>query len=324
MTNFNFETMCKLRDMIKNLLLGLPMLISASMLAQEDKLNRAQQLHRAKSTEEARAAIDSVVLNPQTRLDFISWTTRAYIYFDLYKRNDKLKLNSPLRDTIVSSIKMSNNLKPDSGYALNNKKLLANLAAGYFNIAKTLLQDSLNDQRSAIAFSKFKELQKLVDPGVDLTSKDVEYYLVVGSIFSGIFIKDNNDTKSQEIAKVALLKVIEMQPDNPAANINMGLMYYNHAVSLSKSLDYGADFSQIDIVQENMVKLAKQSEQFIFKVYNNDNKNVKAVEALYYIYRMLNENAKSDDFKKKGEELGIKFSDQANDKENNDKQNKEK
>ena len=197
---------------------------------------------------------------------------------------------------------------------VQNKNLLSNLSVNYFNLSKKLLEDSVNEQRSLIAYNRFKELNRVVNPNVDLSSYDIAYNVALGSIFSDRFIKDNSDIKSQEIAKVALLKVLEVQPENPTANINMGLMFYNHAVFLSKSLDYGADFSQIDIVQENMVKLAKQSEQFILKVYSNDNKNTKAIQALFYIYRMLNEIPKSDDFKKKGELLGLKFSDQENEK----------
>jgi hypothetical protein len=150
----------------------------------------------------------------------------------------------------------------------------------------------------------------MVNPSVDFTNKDIEYYLAIGSQFSGYFIKDNSDTKSQNIAKLALLKVLELQPDNKIANVNMGLMYYTQAVYLSKSLDFGADFSQIDIVQDNMVKLAKQAEQYIILSYQKDNTYTKALEALYYIYRMLNEPAKSEDFKKKAEALGVKFVDE--------------
>ena len=309
--------MCTLRHITKNLLLGILMLVSAGLYAQEEKLNRAQQLLRSKapgSVEAAILAIDSVVVHPQTKNDFVAWTTRAFIYFEVYKSNDKFILNSPSRDTIISSLNVSNRLQPDSGYFVQNNKLLVNLAKNYFNLSRALLQDSTNSERSEIAYGRYKMLYRLVDPKMDFTSDDIKYYLAMGSQYSAVFIKDNNDAKSQEIAKVALLKVLEMQPDNPTANINIGLMYYNQAANLSKSLDYGADFSQIDIVQENMVKLAKQAEQFIHKVYANDNKNLKAVEALYYIYRMLNDNAKSDDFKKKGEELGIKFAEQSTEK----------
>ena len=308
-----------MRYISKNLLLGILMLLSAGLYAQEEKLSKAQQIYRSKvpgSLEEARQIIDSVIVNPQTRKDFVAWTTRAFIYFDLYKTTDKTKLNSGLRDTIINSLIISNSLQPDSGYLVQNNKLLVNLAKNYFNLSRTLLQDSINEERSSVAYGRYKSLNRLMDPKMDFTADDVKYYLAVGSQYSAMFIKDNNDVKAQEIGKVALLKVLEIQPDNPTANINMGLMYYNQAVNLSKSLDYGADFSQIDIVQENMVKLAKQAEQFIYKVYTNDNGNLKAVEALYYIYRMLNENAKSDDFKKKGEVLGIKFSSEpSNEKE---------
>lgn len=308
-----------LSQIFKNLLLSLLLLISICSNAQEDKLNRAQQLLRSKapgSAEAAAKAIDSAIVHPQTKSDYISWTTRAFIYFEFYKASDKMKLNSAYRDTIVNSLVMSNSLQPDSAYLIQNNRLIVNLAKNYFNLSRSLLQDSMNDQRSAIAYARYKALNRIADPKMDFTQDDIKYYLAVGSQYSALFIKDNNDVKAQEIAKAALLKVLELQPDNPTASINMGLMYYNQAVNLSKSLDYGADFSQIDIVQENMVKLAKQAEQFIVKVYSSDNKNLKAVEALYYIYRMLNENAKSDDFKKKGEELGIKFSsEQANEKE---------
>lgn len=307
--------MCNLRHIFKNLLLGILMLVSAAIYAQEDKLSRASQLHRAKNTAQAMLAIDSVVLHPQTKNDFVAWTTRAFIYFDAYKGSDKFKLYSPLRDTIVSSLKVSNRLQPDSSFIVQNNKLMINLSKNYFNLSRALLQDSVNDERSLIAYQKYKELAKLAEPNADFTADDVKYFLAVGSQYSAVFIKDNNDTRSQNVAKVALLKVLEIQPDNPTANINMGLMYYNQAVNLSKSLDYGADFSQIDMVQENMVKLAKQAEQFIHKVYYNDTKNVKAIEALYYIYRMLNETAKSDDFKKKGEELGVKIVDQPSEKD---------
>lgn len=306
--------MCNLRHITKNFLLSLLMLVSVGVLAQEEKLSRAQQLLRSRapgSVESAAQAIDSAAAHPQTKNDFVTWTTRAFIYFEFYKNSDKFKLNSVYRDTIVNSLLKSNSLQPDSSYFIQNNKLMINLAKNYFNLSRTLLQDSVNAERSMIAYTRFKNLYLQAEPKMDFTEDDIKYYLALGSQYSDVFIKDNTDTKAQDVAKVALLKVLEIQPDNPTANINMGLMFYNQAVNLSKSLDYGADFSQIDIVQENMVKLAKQSEQFIYKVYANDNKNQKAAEALYYIYRMLNETGKSDDFKKKAEGLGVKFPDQS-------------
>ena len=306
--------MYKLPKIITNLILSTLLLLSIGVYSQEEKLYRARVLLDSKipaNIELARLCVDSLVLDSVTKDDFISWTLRSFIYFDIYKRTEKNKLNSDLRDTIVSSILKSNRLNPDETYAGNNKKLLQNIGAGYFNLAKKMLEDSVNEEKSLIAFNRFKEIYKILEPNINFKQKDIEYNLSVGSIFSDIFIKDNNNTKAQNTAKVALLKVIELDSDNESANINLGLMYYNQAVNLSKELDYGADFTQIDFIQENMIKLAKQSEQFIFKVYSKNNKNVRSVEALFYLYRMLLDEPKSDEFKKIAIELGVKFGDES-------------
>src|SRR5687768_14995995 len=100
---------------------------------QEVKLFRAQNLYKAKNYEQAIKAIDSAVAHPVTSKDYVTWTTRAYIYFAVYKGTDKNKLNSRLRDTIISSLQRSIDLHPDSAYIQNNKKLLTVLASGYFN-----------------------------------------------------------------------------------------------------------------------------------------------------------------------------------------------
>ena len=150
--------MSKWRNIIKIFTYSILMLFAVNGFAQNDKLNRAQQLLQEKNADQAKLAIDSVVVHPETKSDFVSWTTRAYIYFEIYKRTDKQKLNSALRDTIISSLKRSNALKPDETFATNNKKLLSNLAAGYFNLSKTLLVDSINYARSVIAFNGLKNI----------------------------------------------------------------------------------------------------------------------------------------------------------------------
>ncbi len=299
--------MINLRNIFKSLALSLVMLCFVTGNAQIDSLNKAQQLLQTKNIEQAKTLIESVILHRDTKGDFIAWTTRAYIYFDIYKRTDKLKLNSPLRDTIISSIKTSISLNPDETFKSNNTKLLTNLSAGYFNMARVLLMDSLNYKRSVIAYNKYKETSLLIDPKTIFKAKDIEFYLAAGSLYSDIFNKDNNNSEAQETAKITLLKVLDFQPDNISANVNLGIMYYNQAVNLGKTLDFGADFSQIDLVQDNIIKLAKQSEYFVARVYNLDNKNLKAVEALHSIYKMLNEKTKEDEFKVKCKELNIKL-----------------
>src|SRR5688572_10207479 len=178
------------RHIFKNLLLGIVLLVSAGIYAQEEKLARAGQLYRDKKYEIAALAIDSAVKDPRTSDDFITWTQRAYIYYFIYVKTDKLKLNSPLRDTVLISIRKSIALNPDSDYVANNNRLLVNLAAHYFNISNSLLQDSINNERSFYAYNNYKDLLKLSGTGQNINAKDIEYYLAVGSVFSDLFNKD--------------------------------------------------------------------------------------------------------------------------------------
>ncbi len=308
--------MCKRRHIFKKLLQGILMFLGFGLYSQEATLNRAQQLFRAQKYEQAVLAVDSAVANPQTTRDFVSWTTRAFSYYYIYVKTDKAKLDSRLRDTVLISIRKSIALNPDSDYVANNKKILVNLAAHYFNLSRSLLQDSTNYDRSLKAYNRYKELTRLQDANLNTDGRDVEYYLAVGSVYSEVFNADNSNLKAQQITKAALTKVLDVDPENAGANMNMGLLSFNQAVNIVKELDGEIPIEKIDEVQTNVEKLARQAEIFIYRVYKNDNNNRKACTALCYIYRMLYQIPKSDEFKKKAEILGEKFDAPAADSKN--------
>jgi hypothetical protein len=298
--------MNKLRNIIKNLFLGLMMVWSANGFAQVDKLTRALDLYQSRNMEAARLCIDSVVKHPDTRKDFASHTIRAFVYHDFYRRSDRHKFNSALRDTIIFSLKRSYALKPDEENLGSNNRLMHSISGDYFNLSKKLLDDSANYNRSVGAYEKSKELSRIVKPDSNFTTRDIEFHVAAGSAFLEIYNNDYNNAQAAEYSKLSLLKALDWQPDNPSANYNLGLMYYNQAVNIGKSLDYGIEISQIDAVQESMVKLAKKAEQLITFVYQKNNNNAKAAEALYFIYRMLNQKEKSNQFKERCKDLGVK------------------
>ena len=154
---------------------------------------------------------------------------------------------------------------------------------------------------------------KLADSTASLRERDLEYNLAAGSHFSQIFNDDKSNTKAFEIAKVLLLKVLELNPPDSSANMNMGVMYLNQATDLIEKIDAGeASIQDIDVIQDNAVKLAKQAEQFFLKVYNQNNKNKKVVLALYYVYRVLLDDAKKLAFEQKCKELKIQVTDDPN------------
>jgi hypothetical protein len=302
--------MCKY---LKPILLAGFMLAGMVLSAQEAKLVRAQALYNEKKPDLAKLCIDSVVTHPETMKRFEAWTIRGFVYYELYKRNDKTKLESSLRDTIISSVKRSGQLKPDADYKAQNDKMLATLAAHYHTIGKVYLFDQSNYDMSQKAYAKFRETSKLVDSTVNLKDRDLEYYLAAGSHFSQKFNEDKSNTKAFDIAKVSLMKALELNPPDTSANMNMGVMYLNQATNLIEKIDAGeASINDLDVIQENAVKLAKQAEQFFLKVFNQNNKNKKAVLALYYVYRVLLLEDKIKLFEQKCKELKIEVTDASN------------
>jgi len=297
---------------LKLLLLIAFMLGGVVLNAQEAKMVRAQTLYNEKKPDQAKLCIDSVVIHPETKGRFEAWTLRGYIYFEIYKRTDKIKFKSPLRDTIVASIKRSNKLKPDADYLSNNKKLLINISGHYYKLEGMYLQDSSNYEMSLKSFEKFKELTRLADSTANLKDKDMEFYLAAGSHFSQEFNLNKKNIKAFEIAKVALMTALEISPNDTSANMNMGLMYLNQSTDLIERVDGGeVSISELDVLLENSIKLAKQAEQFILKVYNQNNKSRKAVLALYYVYRVLNEPEKKALFESKCKEMKIEVTDES-------------
>jgi len=299
--------MCKY---LKPILLASSLLVSVVLSAQEAKLVRAQALYNEKKPDLAKLCIDSVIAHPETMKRFEAFTIRGFVYYELYKRNDKSKLESALRDTIISSIKRSNQLNPDADYRSQNNKMLSTLAAQYHSIGKNYLFDQSNYELSLKAYNKYKETARLADSAANFREKDLEYYLAVGSFFSQKFNEDKTNTKAFDIAKLTLLKTLELNPVDTSANMNMGIMYLNQATNLIEKIDAGeASISDLDIIQENAVKLAKQAEQFFLKVYEQNSKNRKAVLALYYVYRVLLDDAKMKLFEQKCKELKIEVMD---------------
>ena len=83
----------------------------------------------------------------------------------------------------------------------------------------------------------------------------------------------------------------------------MGILYYNQAVNLINQSDYDLDIVALNDVQDNSIKLFKESLPFMEKAYSLDPNRRETLLGLSGIYFSLNEKEKSDMFKQKLEEI---------------------
>lgn len=275
--------------------------------AQNDSLFKAQTFCNEKKFSQAIQIIDKVVLNPETSSDPASWHIRAYAYIQSYKQagsGNTSKLN--MLDTAMYSTLKSMKLDSKGEYKENNDGFIKNGAGTYYKLCIALLQDSLNYYRSEKFYNNYRKYSLILNPSFNIKVKDIEYYNAAGGQFGDLYTKNNFQQKYGDFAKVALLKVLEIDPKNIAANINLGILYYNQGATLMRELEYDVKLDQLDIVQENAKKLFKQSLPFMIKVYEIEPKDARAIESLEGIYSALLDEEKASEFKRKKEALNKK------------------
>lgn len=289
---------------LKNSLCFLLVLFYTKQYAQNDKLFEAQSLCNEKKYEQAIPVIDQVILNPETSGEHASWYIRSFAYLNWYKlqgAGNTSKIN--LLDTAISSALKSIKLDVSNEYKPNNEAIIKNSAAIYFNISKTLLQDSLNSAKSEAFYLNYKKYASIVTPDLDFKQRDIEYYNTTGGVFADLYMKNNFNQKYGDIAKSALLKVLDIDSKNISANMNLGILYYNQGATLMRMMDYDVDLAQLDVIQENAKKLFKQSLPFMIKVYELNPKEERSLESLQGIYSALLDEEKANEFKQKKEAL---------------------
>ncbi len=280
--------------------------LGVSAKAQMNLLMEAQDLTNSKQYSKAMPLLEKVILHPETKDDPASWQIRSFVYLQLFKQAGAASYNkkSAMLDLVIKSAQQSMLLDRDNTYRDNNLSFITGAAVGYYKLAVNYLQDSLNAAKSEEAYNEYKKATAIVNPQFNFKEKDIDYYRSVGAQFVELYGKNNFNQKYGDVAKSALQKVLDIDPKNIAANINLGILYYNQGATLMMMSDYDMDLTQLDVVQENAKKIFKQSLPFMIKVYELDPKNKNALEGLQGIYSALMDDEKANEFKIKKEALG--------------------
>jgi hypothetical protein len=289
---------------IKNIACFLFLIVCNRQFAQTDLLLDAQKLCQEKKYDLALPLIDKVILHPETKNEASAWHIRSYAYLQVYKQTPIFNnARFDLLDTAISAALISMKLDTANEFTANNNSFIKYGAGAYYKASAVFLNDSLNNIKSEKFYNIYKNYTAIVEPTFDFKQKDIEYYKSVGGIFADLYLKNNFNQKYGDISKNALLKVLDLDPKNISANINLGIIYYNQGVTLMQMMDYDVDLAQLDVIAENAKKLFKQSLPFMIKVNELDPKDTKALEGLQGIYSALLDEEKATEFKHKKEAL---------------------
>ena len=285
-------------------MIGILTMLSVFANAQIDKVSAAISLLQKGNLDSAKTIIDLAVADTEIVNDGQAWYIRGFIYKSIYNAKEKTNIKSPLRLEALNSFKRSLFIDTSLANVVENKKNIKYLAATLYNDVKASL-DSVNYLIAIDNFEKFKTYSKLIDTSQEtIKQNDIKFLLALASVYTQIY---ENDRKGKSeflnLAKAAYYKVLILESNNISANYNMGILFYNQAVQLINQSDYDIDIVALNDIQDNSVKLFKESLPFMEKAYQLDPKRREILLGLSGVHFSLNEKEKSDYYKQKLQEL---------------------
>ncbi len=249
-----------------------------------------------KQVDSAKVHIDRAIKDPVTAKDPQVWYVRGFIYKFYYKTKESDNRSSPARVEALKCFRKSIVLDTAHKFTSDNHDNMKSIATRYYNDAAQAL-DTSNYKVPILNFGTYREIMKEVDPSIDLTQKETEFSMALANIYTNLYNKSPKTRDNfLELAKDCYNKVLAVQPNNVSANYNMGILYYNQAVRLIKGADYDIDLTSIDGIQDDQVKLFKQSLPLMKKVHELDPQKEEAIQALSGIYFGLNDFETSKHF----------------------------
>ncbi|MBL7888402.1 MAG: hypothetical protein JNL24_02555 [Bacteroidia bacterium] len=288
----------------RTIILTLLLLVAVWSNAQQSKVNAAYTFLQQGQLDSAKATIDAAVVHPETSNDGQAWYLRGFVYKSIYNQKEKADRQSISRIEALNSFKKSLSVDTSQENVQENIKNIKYLATTLYNDAGASL-DAVDYKIAIDNFNKFLQYYALVDNSPEnLKQKNIDFNLAIASVYSKIFESDRKGKiEFLNLAKGAFNKVLELDPNNISANYNMGILYYNQAVNLINQSDYDLDIVALSDIQDNSIKLFKESLPFMEKAYSLDPKRKETLLGLSGIYFSLNEFDKSNMFKQKLEEI---------------------
>ena len=279
------------------------LMTAALARGQMENLGKCAKFLQNGNLDSARFYIDFAAQAEVTKVDGQTWYLRGFTYKEIYKTRELKDKRSPARIESFHSFVKSITLDTSRENKDNNNSNIKFLATKFFNDAAETL-DSVYYKLSIENFDHYKECMRAIDASINLNQKDIEYCLALGGVYMKIFESNRKkNMTSLDLAKGAYNHVLGIDPNNVSANYNMGVLFYNHAVSIINSMDYDFDLVAVSDIQDNSIVLFKQSLPFMEKAYELDPKKKETIRGLAGIYFSLNDFEKSNDFKRKLEDM---------------------
>lgn len=248
------------------------------------------------NVDSAKIEIDLHMQNVDVQLDPENWYLEGFIYKELYKKYENENFNSPYRAKSLNSFKKSLKLDTVIARTKTTKELIRYLAGRFYNDA-VLTLDSLNYLTSILCYEQYRDAALILDSILDIKKKDIEFNLALGTIYVEMYNSDKiKNLQFFNLTRDTYMKILNWDPNNYAANYDLGLLYWNKGVHLMNNIDYELNLDSVMQVQNYSVSIFKESLPFAQKAYEMEPKREETLIVLSGIFYSLNDFPKSKAF----------------------------
>jgi len=267
-----------------------------TMAQPQDKMQEAYSLYHNGQYIDASEVIDEVIQGKKGKNDRVAWHIRGFIYKDIYVKIDNADRDSEARETAVESLKRSYQLDEAGTLEEQNRKALRYLGVSYFNDASEIIDereefklDKANDMYLA-----YKDVILFLYSDTSLVDKDVEFYLAMSTAFRKLYEDDRDNREDYwEKSNEYLLKVLEIDPANWAANYSLAVSYYNQGAHKLQKLPSVNDIMDLYEIQSESIRSIEMALPFMLDAYEINPEKIETIRGLKWIYFNLHREEES-------------------------------
>jgi len=269
----------------------------------KDNLSKSLYYMQKQQLDSAKKHIDLAAVEAPLNESAKLWYYRGFIYKELYKNQEKSNKNSPYRVISVASFEKTLRLDSAKKFTESSTKTLKYLSSTLYNDAVRSL--TLEEYETAINnYNSYKKITVLIDTNTNLNDQDIKFKLALASMLNQAI--ENGQVSDSMITKKIIslyLEVLDLDPDNPGANYNLAILYYNEAAETINNMDYDMDIEKLNKVQDYCIDILLKGLPYMLKSYQLNYKREETLLGLSNIYYGLNDMEKSKRYKKELEDM---------------------
>lgn len=226
-----------------------------------------------------------------------TWYYKGFIYKELYKNIEKEHKTSPYRLVAIESYTKMWKMDGKEEFTESATKIVKYLASTLYNDAARML--TIDEyELSIINYNYYKNAMLLIEPDINMDVQDVKFKLALASVLNRPSETGVLDSLMSVKVKNIYTEILKIDTDNPGANYNLAIIYYNEGVEIVSNMDYDMDIEKANEIQDRCVAIFLEALPYMKKSYELKYNLKEALIGLSNIYYGLNDIEKSEAYKK--------------------------